>query len=205
MANPGPVFETAAPGDYLSGDEIVEVTHPAVHELARTLRQRGGDDVGFAKVAFEWVRDQVGHSYDVADPRVTLTAGEVLEHRVGLCYAKSHLLAALLRAEGVPTGLCYQRLTHGDGHVLHGLVAIYLDGAWHRQDPRGNNSVVDAQFSLDGEKLAWRADPGQGEIDYPQVFAAPARCVVETLRGATDLLAIYGVGLPTGLDTRDLA
>lgn len=198
--------EAAAPDDYLAGDEVIAVSDPAVRALARQLRQPAGGDVAFARSAFEWVRDRIGHSYDVADRRVTLTAVEVLEQRVGLCYAKSHLLAALLRAEGVPAGLCYQRLVHGldsGGHVLHGLVAIHLDGAWHRQDPRGNNAEVDAQFSLGCETLAWRADESLGEIDYPQIFASPARCVVETLRGATDVLALYGAGLPRGLGDRD--
>lgn len=191
--------ESSAPSDYLGGDEFVQISDPAVLELARELRQQTGGGVPFAKAAFEWVRDNVGHSYDVADPRVTLAASEVLEHRVGLCYAKSHLLAALLRSEGVPTGLCYQRLVHGDGHVLHGLVAIYLDGAWHRQDPRGNKEGIDAQFSLGAEKLAWHVDESVGEIDYPQLFPSPASCVVDTLSAATDVLALYGAGLPTEL------
>jgi len=102
-------------------------------------------------------------------------------------------------AEGVPTGLCYQRLAHGDEHVLHGLVAVHLNGAWHRQDPRGNKDGVDAQFSLDEEQLAWDVDPTLGEIDYPTIFAEPAECVVDTLRGTADVLSLYDVGLPTGL------
>lgn len=195
----------AAPENYLGADEVIAVSDPAVRALARALAQPADDDVAFAKAAFEWVRDRIGHSYDVADSRVTLTATEVLEQGVGLCYAKSHLLAALLRSEGIPSGLCYQRLVHGDGHVLHGLVAIHLDGAWHRQDPRGNNDEVDAQFSLGCERLAWPVDESRGEIDYPQIFAAPARCVVEALRGATDLLALYDAGLPTGLDELELS
>lgn len=201
MATSGEVFEAAPPSDYLGDDEFIQVDHRAVRALAQELRQRSGGDVPFAKAAFEWVRDQVGHSYDVADPRVTLTASEVLRHRVGLCYAKSHLLAALLRSEGIPTGLCYQRLTHGDGHVLHGLVAIYLDQAWHRQDPRGNKQGIDAQFSLDTEQLAWHADESLGEIDYPRIFTSPARCVIDTLRGASNILALYDAGLPTELPT----
>jgi hypothetical protein len=48
----------------------------------------------------------------------------------------------------VPAGLCYQRLGDGDGHVLHGLVAVHLDGRWHRIDARGNNAHVDARFTL---------------------------------------------------------
>ena len=124
---------------------------------------------------------------------------QFLHHRVGLCYAKSHLLAALLRAEGIPTGLCYQRLVDGDGHVLHGLVAVYLDGAWHRQDARGNKEGVDAQFCLGTAKLAWPVDPAQGEVDYPQLFASPVAAVVDALRDATDVLALCDGGLPTEL------
>lgn len=117
-----------------------------------------------------------------------LTASEVLEQRVGLCYAKSHFLAAILRAEGIPTGLCYQRLLHGDGHVLHALVAIYLNGPWHHYDPRGNKEGVDARFSLDSERLAWSTDESLGDIDYPQVFTSPAPCVIETLGSTNDVL-----------------
>lgn len=193
----------AAPGDYVADDQFIQTRSSAVTELAADLRRRTGGDVPFAKAAFEWVRDRVGHSFDVSDPRVTLAANEVLEYRVGLCYAKSHLLAALLRAEGIPAGLCYQRLVHGDGHVLHGLVAVHLDGAWHRQDPRGNKDGVDAQFSLGTEKLAWAADESLGEIDYPQLFATPARCVIDAVGGATDILALYDTGLPTELPAAD--
>lgn len=44
------------------------------------------------------------------DKRVTCSASDVLQHRSGICYAKSNLLAALLRKEGIPTRFCYQRL-----------------------------------------------------------------------------------------------
>lgn len=199
MATTDVLPETAPAGDFLAGDEFVDLEDRAVQKLALTFRQQTDSDVSFAEAAFEWVRDQVAHSYDVQDPRVTLTAGEVLTHRVGLCYAKSHLLAALLRAEGIPTALCYQRLEHGDGHVLHGLVAVHLNGTWHRQDPRGNTNGVDAQFSLGAEQLAWEIDRSRGEIDYPELFASPARCVVDSLRGATDVRTLYGTGLPTEL------
>lgn len=195
-----PAFETARPAAFLEEDEFIQCSEPAVRSLARQLRRSAVDDVTYAKAAFEWVRDQVGHSWDVADPRVTLTAGEVLEHRVGLCYAKSHLLAALLRGEGIPTGLCYQRLVDGARFVLHGLVAVHLRGDWHRQDARGNKEGVDAQFSLAAEKLAWPVDESVGEIDYPQLFASPVRSVVDALRAATDVLALCDGGLPTGLD-----
>lgn len=66
----------------------------------------------------DFVRDQIRHSADYRPNPVTCKASEVLRHGTGYCYAKSHLLAALLRANGVPAGLCYQRLSVGDG-VMH--------------------------------------------------------------------------------------
>lgn len=134
---------------------------------------------------------------------MTLTASQVLSERVGLCYAKSHLLVALLRAGGIPAGLCYQRLRDGDGHVLHGLIAVHLRGGWHRQDARGNKPGVEARFSLDGEQLAYIVDADAGEVDYPAVHVSPVKPVVAALGGAEDVLMLCEGGLPTGLEAAE--
>lgn len=190
---------TLPPSAYLTGDLIIEVDHPEIQALAREFRTHSPTEIDCARTTFNWVRDEIPHSYDARNPRVTLRASEVLEHRTGLCYAKSHLLAALLRANEIPTALCYQRLTHGPTHVLHGLIAVHLNNAWHRQDPRGNRPDITAEFSLTTEQLAFPTNPTQGEIDYPQLHLTPAPTVVTTLQSATDILAIYDTGLPTQL------
>lgn len=188
------------PDLYLDADDIIDVTHPEIQALAAVLARGHSDETSFARAAYEQVRDGVSHSLDAQDPRVTLVASDVLRERVGLCYAKSHLLAALLRAQGIPTGLCYQRLTDGENtFVLHGLVAVYIRGRWHRQDARGNKAGVDAQFRLDTEKLAWPADPTIGERDFPEVFVRPHPVVVAALSAATDILDLCRGGLPTGV------
>lgn len=195
-----PPLVTADPSAYLGADGVVQSGHPEIVRLAAELRGGAPDDTAFAKAAYEWVRDQVTHSVDARDPRVTVTATEVLAARTGLCYAKAHLLAALLRAQGIPAGLCYQRLSDGAGsHVLHGLVAVHLDGRWHRIDPRGNNGYVDAQFTLDRERLAYVADPAAGEVDYPDVLVRPAPAVLAALRGSDDVLELCRTGLPASL------
>ncbi|GGO93449.1 transglutaminase [Nocardioides phosphati] len=192
-----PPLDSLDPARCLGDDAVVESRHPAVVMLGESLRAGSDTDAELAERAFTWVRDEVGHSYDVGDPRVTLRASEVLEHRVGLCYAKAHLLAAVLRSQGVPAALAYQRLAHGESHVLHGLVAVHLEGAWHRQDPRGNKQGVDAQFSLGEERLAFAVDPAAGEVDYPTLHVTPAPVVVEVLQSTDDILALYDAGLPT--------
>ena len=195
-----PPLDNADPAAFLGSDATVQSDHAGVAGLARDLRAGARSSEAFAESAYTWVRDEVAHSFDARDRRVTLTASEVLEHRVGLCYAKSHLLAAMLRSQGVPTALCYQLLDDGsEGLVLHGLVAVHLRDGWHRLDPRGNKDGVDAQFSLDDERLAWTVDTSRGERDYPTLYAAPAACVVEALRGAEDMLDLYESGLPSSL------
>jgi transglutaminase-like putative cysteine protease len=194
-------LQPLAPADYLAGDEVIDLSHPSIKGTASSLRAEHGDDTSFARAAFEYARDRVRHSWDVQDPRVTLSASETLREGVGLCFAKAHLLTALLRTEGIPTGLCYQRLTDdGSTFNVHGLVAVHLQGSWHRQDPRGNKPGVDAQFSLTTEQLAWHVATELGEHDYPQLLVSPHPDVVRALRGATDALALCREGLPSHLE-----
>ena len=191
-------LHSASPEDFLVADAIIDGDHPEVVALGRDLRRRHATDAEFARAVFEWVRDKISHSYDAQDSRVTLAASEVLSSGVGLCYAKSNLLAALLRGQGIPAGLCYQLLESQDGsHVLHGLAAIYIEGAWHRQDPRGNKPGIDAQFSVEGEILAYVIDESRGERDYPYIFQAPVAEVVDALRAADDVLTCQ---LPSRID-----
>ena len=191
---------------YLAEDPVLDHGDRAVAGLARALRDDHPADEALAAAAFGFVRDQISHSWDVQDRRVTLSASETLREGVGLCFSKAHLFAAVLRSQGIPAGLCYQRLTDdGARFDLHGLVAVYLDGSWHRQDPRGNKPGVSAQFSLRGEQLAWPVRPELGERDYPQVFVEPHPSVVAALSTATDMLALCDGGLPSSLEPGDAA
>ena len=172
--------------DYLASTETIDSEHPAVVALARELSAGMADSVAVAKRCFEWVRDEIRHSSDhQLNQPVTCSASEVLEARIGLCYGKSHLLAALLRANSIPAGLCYQRLgADGTGarFGLHGLNAVCLPGVgWYRVDPRGNKEGVDAQFTPPVEKLAFTAHAAR-EADLPEVWADPLPQIVTVLR-----------------------
>ncbi|MFF5565357.1 transglutaminase family protein [Streptomyces sp. NPDC012623] len=187
---------------YLGADAAIDHDHPQVRATAARLRGTGLDAYSYAKAAFEFVRDHIPHSHDADDPRVTWRASDVLALRTGICYAKSHALAALLRAESIPAALCYQRLTDDDGRdpVVHGLVAVRLPGGarWFRQDPRGNKPGVDARFSLAEERLAWTVRPECGEVDYPLLHAAPHPAVLDALKAAPDRARLWRT-LPTEL------
>ncbi|MBW5424802.1 transglutaminase [Streptomyces sp. BG9H] len=173
---------------YLAADDVIDHHHPLVCETAARLAARAADSYVYAQAAYEYVRDTIPHSADSGDMRVTWRASDVLAQGTGICHAKAHALAALLRAEDIPAALCYQRLTHdaGTGHCVHGLVAVRFHGRWHRQDCRGNKPGVDAQFSLAGERLAFLPDAKSNEMDYPVLYAAPHPVVLSVLKSAPD-------------------
>lgn len=169
--------------EYLAETDIINYHHPDVRELASKLAK--SDSEATAKSCFEWVRDNIRHSSDYQLNPVTCHASAVLKHRTGYCYAKSHLLAALLRANSIPTGFCYQRLSvfdNGAPYCLHGLNAIYLDrSGWYRIDARGNKPGVKAQFTPPQEQLAYGINLPE-ELDCKHIFAEPLPVVVRALQ-----------------------
>lgn len=93
-------------------------------------------------------------------------------------------MAALLRANNIPAGLCYQRLSINDNgapYCLHGLNAVFLEKfGWYRIDARGNKERVDAKFCPPNEQLAFAINL-EGEADLPEVLSAPLPVVTATL------------------------
>ena len=168
---------------YLTATAIVDYRHPDIWRLAQQLARE--DTEATAKACFEWVRDNIYHSYDYQMNPSTCRASEVLKYKTGYCYAKSHLLAALLRANSIPAGFCYQRLSvfdNGAPYSLHGLNAAYLKPyGWYRMDARGNKTGVDAQFTPPQEQLAFELNFSE-EIDCQHVFAEPLPQIVRALQ-----------------------
>src|SRR5262245_27218942 len=126
--------------EFLRATDVVDWNNPHVARVAESLRRN--DVEATARSCFEFVRDKIQHSGDARCGPATCNASDVLAPGTGYCYAKSHLLAALLRANGIPAGFCYQRLSvdeEGQRFCLHGFNALHLaNQGWLRIDPRGN-------------------------------------------------------------------
>lgn len=184
-----PAFSAA----FLASTDVVDWYHVDVRTLAWCLAGGESDPTEIAQRCFEYVRDDIRHSVDSGDTVVTSSASDVLAHRTGFCYAKSHLLAALLRANGIPAGFSYQRLSidgAGPPYCLHGLNAVLLPThGWYRLDPRGNRPGVDAQFSPPRERLAFPITR-PGEATLPSIYAEPLREVIDTLRRHQTVAAV---------------
>lgn len=170
---------------YLAATEIIDRDHPAILALANKIASQHHTSEAIAQSSFEWVRDEIRHSYDYQMNPVTCRASDVLEHKTGYCFAKSHLLAALLRANNIPAGFCYQRLSFDDKgapYTLHGFNAIYLPKVgWYRVDARGNRDNVNAQFTPPQEQLAFKIQFPE-EADFQTILSEPLRVVVEALQ-----------------------
>ena len=182
--------------DYLKSTPIMNWDTPAITAHTHAVTRNLVHDVEKAQALFEWVRDTIPHSNDMATDLVTCAASDVLQHRTGLCYAKSHLLAAMLRCAGIPAGLCYQVFRRNppyQGLALHGLNGLYIasHSRWVRVDPRGNTGGIDAQFSLTEERLAFAVDAQQGEFLYDTIYTDPVPAVVAVLQRFTSLRALW--------------
>ncbi|HIQ46089.1 MAG TPA: transglutaminase domain-containing protein [Sulfurovum sp.] len=173
---------------YLESTDIIDYYDPSIQILAKKLSKHIDDDSELAKKTYEYVRDHIQHSGDHKENITTCKASDVLKHKTGWCYAKAHLLAALLRANGIPTGFCYQRLSCAEYkrgiYCLHGLNWIYIKKyGWYRVDVRGNKEGVDAQFVPPREQLAFNI--GEDEFDLPENLSEPLPEVVKTLQTYT--------------------
>jgi transglutaminase-like putative cysteine protease len=92
---------------YLKVSEVIDWQHPEIMKRAEKIALENESPMAISQACFEWVRDKIYHSYDYQMNPVTCRASEVLQHKTGYCFAKSHLLAALLRANQIPVGFCY--------------------------------------------------------------------------------------------------
>ena len=178
---------------YLKTSAIIDFDHPDVARKARDLAQGRTTDLEIAERCFLFVRDEILHSWDHKKNPVTLKASEVLRHKTGFCYAKSHLLAALLRSNGIPAGLCYQRLVSGEfgqPFFLHGLNAVWLrDFGWYRADARGLKPRHNAAFTPPVEALPYVAKD-TGEAELPEIWEEPLPLISDALTRYDDIEAV---------------
>ena len=176
---------------FLKEQKYIDISAPNIQAKAAELFSGLDDNIQKAKAAYEFVRDEIPHTFDICSDIITAKASDVLRHKTGVCHAKSNLLAALLRSEGIPTGFCFQHLTLADddsmGYVVHCYNAIYLDERWIKVDARGNKPGVNAQFSLDEPVLAFLCRPEYDEYFWPGIYASPHEATMHVLEQAKSL------------------
>ena len=185
--------------EFLEESRYVDYSAANIRETARLLFTGHNTPEEKARAAFEFVRDAIPHSFDCGASVITAKASDVLRHKTGICHAKSNLLAALLRSQGIPVGFRYQHLTLLDddsaGYCLHCYNAAYIGERWVEIDARGNKKGVNAQFSLISPQLAFPNRPEYDEYTFDGIYAFPDLPTMTLLERAKSLEDVAD-GLP---------
>ena len=189
---------------YLASTHYIDWQNPLILQKAEELFADCSSELEKIKAAFTFVRDVIPHSGDINSHKITHTASEALSEGEGVCYVKSMLLAALLRSQGIATGLCYQRLARANDHIIHALNGVYLSDMqkWVRVDARGNLPGKEAEFYIDApdkEQLVFRVRAEMDEVDYPTIYAEPPSVTTKVLEENTDCAEVLKYKLPAQL------
>ncbi len=189
---------------YLAATTYMDWNDSLIQQKAAELFNDRQTDLEKIKAAFTFVRDGIPHTGDIGGHDIAHTAVEALEQGHAVCYVKSMLLAALLRSQNIPTGLCYQRLARANDHIIHALNAVYLadEDKWVRVDARGNLPGKEAEFYIDApdkEQLVFNVRAEMDEVDYPTIYANPPEVTTKVLAENTDCAEVLKCKLPERL------
>jgi len=191
-----PAPESDDLGRYLEDTITIDWQTPEVMTRTRELLDDASDAEERVERLFRFVRDEISHSQDVETEAQTCRASEVLKHATGLCYAKSHLLAGMLRIAGFPTGFCYVRLAdekRSGRFSLHGFNAVYWQpsASWIYLDARGNKENIATECRFESPwSLAYLPDRERGESFLPFIYRRPGKRIIDLLERAPSLETI---------------
>lgn len=183
--------------EYIKATKSIDYMDPDIQKKVQELKNQAESSLDYIKKSYNFVRDEIKHSWDIRTDVVSRTASEVLKNRTGICWTKACLLAALLRANNIPSGIGYQLLTRADeddsdGYIVHALNTVYIEeeARWIRLDARGNKENVHAEFCLDKEQLAYPVRTELGETDYRDNNSDLDERLIKILEDSNNILEI---------------
>jgi transglutaminase-like putative cysteine protease len=147
-----------APEACLASGPVVDSDDPAVHAfVARTLDgSRPRDATARAIMLFDAVRDGIRYDpYSFSIDPATFKASHVAVSFASWCVPKAILLAAVLRASGIPAAVGFADVRNHltspklrermgtDNFINHGYTAVWLDGRWIKITPAFNAALCE--------------------------------------------------------------
>ncbi len=141
------------PEGCLAATDVIDSGHPLIVARAASV---SGTPMEKAQALFAMVRDGVRYDFTPKlESRDSWRASNTLERGKGFCQQKAVLLAALLRAAGIPSAICFQHIRDHklldtrfaallpDGIIaFHGLAAVWSGAQWLRIDPSLDGGLV---------------------------------------------------------------
>jgi transglutaminase-like putative cysteine protease len=134
-------------------------------------REFGGCEAGAGVVAMaDWIHRHLDYVPGSSDS--TTTAADTFVSRCGVCRDYAHLLAAFVRAAGVPARLVSAYGWKVDPPDFHALVEVWLGDAWHLVDPSRLtplDSVVRICVGRDATDIAFMTTFGHADMKSQRV------------------------------------
>lgn len=125
--------------DYLQPSLLIQSNHPEILRTAKEIIGSERNSLNVSKLLTDWVYSHIQKRPTLSIP----SAIDVLKNKVGDCNEHAALLAALLRATGIPARTCVG-LIHSGGHFYyHAWLEAYL-ADWVSVDPVLNQVPADA-------------------------------------------------------------
>ncbi|MFN4274916.1 MAG: transglutaminase-like domain-containing protein [Ferrovibrio sp.] len=160
--------EPAVDPAYLAATPFIDSDHAAVRALAREAAGGETDPKAKAIRLYYAVRDRFLYDpYSVEVSHEGMRASGVIERGKGFCVNKAILLAAVARAEGIPSRLgladvknhlATERLRAQMGTDIfyyHGYTELFIDGKWVKATPAFNLALCEKfrvlPLEFDGE------------------------------------------------------
>lgn len=195
---------------YLQPTRIIDCSHPDVRDKAMDLTRRCLSEPEKARELFYFVRDEIHYNvYMISTFIEDFRAGIVLLRKKGYCVQKAVLLAALLRAAGIPSRLAFARIrnyrrpdelraqTGIDDLPSHGYTQVFLHDRWISVTPAFDKMLCEQikvpVCDFDGENDAFLAGKdlsGNPYIEYLEKYEPQADLPFVWLRGR--LFPIWG-------------
>ena len=167
----------------LEHNEHIDFHHSAIRKKAAKLATDCCSEEVVTCPCFEFVRNSIKHSWDFKMIPVTYRALGVLLHGAGYCYTKSHLLAALPRANGIPAASATGdfRLVRAERRIVCMDSMPYFCGTMAgtvlmTRQQAGNLRA----FSSPVEQLAFRTIVRE-ERDFAEIRPIPLPSVIRAL------------------------
>lgn len=154
---------------YLMPTGFMDYETPAVSEFAGEVAGKEKTAINKAVKLYYAVRDGIRYDpYRFDLSREGLTASVVLERKAAFCIPKAVLLAAVARAQGIPSRLGFadvinhlssermRKMMKTNVFAFHGYTELYLEGQWVKATPAFNLSLCEATgvipLEFDGRK-----------------------------------------------------
>lgn len=141
---------------YLKATKFVDSDHPSIVKLASELAQGLDNDIDKALAFYYYVRDSIRYNpYKIDLSEAALKASDVLRRKYGYCVEKANLLAALARAQGIPSRFGFAdvknhlsspkliKMLRSEVFAFHGFTELYLDGKWVKATPAFNKELCE--------------------------------------------------------------